>query len=101
MKIFSNQRPIVSFLLLGLIYFGLFTIVTSAGAETVKLQLKWKHQFQFAGYYAAIEKGYYAQEGIVFSKPLRIICVLKPNLLHNILPPFTLLYNHIEASAAC
>ena len=64
MKIFSNQRPIVSFLLFGLIYFGFLTIVTSAGAETVKLQLKWKHQFQFAGYYAAIEKGYYAQEGL-------------------------------------
>jgi len=30
----------------------------------VILQLKWKHQFQFAGYYAAIEKGYYAQENI-------------------------------------
>ena len=24
--------------------------------EKVKLQLKWKHQFQFAGYYAAIER---------------------------------------------
>ncbi|MBE0648068.1 MAG: hypothetical protein IH596_09810, partial [Bacteroidales bacterium] len=30
---------------------------------TVKLQLKWKHQFQFAGYYAAIEQGYYRDEG--------------------------------------
>jgi len=30
----------------------------------VKLQLKWKHQFQFAGYYAAIEKGYYKELGI-------------------------------------
>ncbi|AWB66922.1 hypothetical protein C2869_10955 [Saccharobesus litoralis] len=29
-------------------------------AESVILQLKWKHQFQFAGYYAALEKGYYA-----------------------------------------
>ena len=27
------------------------------------LQLNWKHQFQFAGYYAAIEKGYYRREG--------------------------------------
>ncbi|ATX79105.1 PAS domain S-box-containing protein [Mariprofundus aestuarium] len=32
--------------------------------ETVGLHLKWKHQFQFAGYYAAIEKGYYADEGL-------------------------------------
>jgi len=34
------------------------------GAETVRLQLKWKHQFQFAGYYAALEQGYYADAGL-------------------------------------
>ena len=32
--------------------------------ETVTIQLKWKHQFQFAGYYAAIAKGLYAAEGL-------------------------------------
>ena len=32
--------------------------------ETVALQLKWKHQFQFAGYYAAREKGYYREVGL-------------------------------------
>ena len=31
--------------------------------EPVVLQLKWLHQFQFAGYYAAKEKGYYAEAG--------------------------------------
>lgn len=30
----------------------------------VKLQLKWFHQFQFAGFYAAKEQGYYAEEGL-------------------------------------
>ncbi len=30
----------------------------------MRLQLKWVHQFQFAGYYAAIEQGYYAEEGL-------------------------------------
>lgn len=30
----------------------------------VKLQLKWQHQFQFAGYYAAIQQGYYRQAGL-------------------------------------
>lgn len=30
----------------------------------VTLQLKWKHQFQFAGYYAAVEKGYYKEAGL-------------------------------------
>ncbi len=32
--------------------------------ETVTLQLRWSHQFQFAGYYAAREKGFYAEEGL-------------------------------------
>jgi diguanylate cyclase (GGDEF)-like protein/PAS domain S-box-containing protein len=32
--------------------------------EQVKLQLKFFHQFQFAGYYAAKAQGYYAQEGL-------------------------------------
>ncbi|MDQ6998184.1 MAG: ABC transporter substrate-binding protein [Mariprofundus sp.] len=32
--------------------------------DVVHLQLKWKHQFQFAGYYAALEKGFYADEGV-------------------------------------
>jgi diguanylate cyclase (GGDEF)-like protein len=35
--------------------------------EPVTLQLKWKHQFQFAGYYAAIEKGYYRDAGFEVS----------------------------------
>ncbi len=32
--------------------------------ESVNIQLRWSHQFQFAGYYAALEKGYYADEGL-------------------------------------
>jgi polar amino acid transport system substrate-binding protein len=32
--------------------------------ETVTLQLKWLHQFQFAGYYAALEKGFFREEGL-------------------------------------
>ncbi|MDX8408272.1 MAG: ABC transporter substrate-binding protein, partial [Mariprofundaceae bacterium] len=35
-----------------------------ADAPPVTIQLKWKHQFQFAGYYAALEKGFYADEGL-------------------------------------
>ncbi|OOZ40519.1 hypothetical protein BOW53_07335 [Solemya pervernicosa gill symbiont] len=30
----------------------------------VTLQLRWHHQFQFAGYYAALEKGYYRDAGL-------------------------------------
>lgn len=32
--------------------------------ERVSLQLKWRHQFQFAGYYAALAKGYYRDAGL-------------------------------------
>ncbi|MTW05520.1 EAL domain-containing protein [Pseudoduganella ginsengisoli] len=32
--------------------------------EQVTLQLKHTHQFQFAGYYAAVEKGYYREAGL-------------------------------------
>ena len=36
-----------------------------AAAETsVRLQLKWTHQFQFAGIYAALAQGYYRDAGI-------------------------------------
>jgi ABC-type nitrate/sulfonate/bicarbonate transport system substrate-binding protein len=39
-----------------------------AAAETplrsVSLQLPWKHQFEFAGHYAAIQQGYYARRGL-------------------------------------
>ncbi len=36
----------------------------AAASEEVSIQLKWFHQFQFAGYYAAQEKGYFAEEGL-------------------------------------
>nr|WP_306469833.1 ABC transporter substrate-binding protein [Oscillatoria laete-virens] len=44
-------------------------VLTSPGWATqpldkVRLKLKWKHQFQFAGYYAAIEKGFYREAGL-------------------------------------
>ncbi len=32
--------------------------------EKVTLQLKWTHQFQFAGYYAAVSQGYYRDAGL-------------------------------------
>ena len=32
--------------------------------EQVSVQLKWLHHFQFAGYYAAQEKGFYREEGL-------------------------------------
>lgn len=35
-----------------------------AESRDITLRLKWWHQFQFAGYYAAIQQGYYKQEGL-------------------------------------
>ncbi|MEW6678202.1 MAG: diguanylate cyclase [Pseudomonadota bacterium] len=32
--------------------------------EKVRLQLKWLHQFQFAGFYAALSQGYYREAGL-------------------------------------
>jgi diguanylate cyclase (GGDEF)-like protein len=32
--------------------------------DHVTLQLKWTHQFQFAGYYAALEQGYFREAGL-------------------------------------
>lgn len=42
----------------------LMIIIPLFSAEKVSLQLKWHHQFQFAGYYAAVEKGFYREEGL-------------------------------------
>jgi diguanylate cyclase (GGDEF)-like protein len=32
--------------------------------DVIDIQLRWHHQFQFAGYYAAVEKGFYREEGL-------------------------------------
>lgn len=36
----------------------------AAALEPITIQLKWRHQFQFAGYYAAQEQGYYRAAGL-------------------------------------
>lgn len=38
--------------------------VAPAKSETLHLQLRWHHQFQFAGYYVAVEKGFYRNAGL-------------------------------------
>lgn len=53
-----------------ILFAAFFIINTSVIADEnnqlfdVSLQLQWNHQFQFAGYYAALEKGFYAAEGL-------------------------------------
>jgi len=34
------------------------------GKDSITVGLRWQHQFQFAGYYAAIDQGFYAQENL-------------------------------------
>ena len=41
---------------------GLTAIGSAQAADAVSLRLKWLPQAQFAGYYVALEKGYYAEE---------------------------------------
>lgn len=41
--------------------------LAEVGLEEVSLQLRWLHQFQFAGYYAAQEMGFYREVGLTVS----------------------------------
>lgn len=42
-------------------------LAAEANRERIVLQLKWNHLYQFAGYYAALEKGYYRESGLEVS----------------------------------
>ncbi len=74
MKNFSNQKFNLCFRSSALILLHVFLLLTvtvchgqSPGGlslSTVRLRLKWRHQFQFAGYYAAVDKGFYADAGM-------------------------------------
>lgn len=72
-KRISSHRPVPFCSIVGLIliiFIALFlphAAASEPGAdplEQVRLQLKWTHQFQFAGYYIAEEKGYYRDAGL-------------------------------------
>jgi polar amino acid transport system substrate-binding protein len=51
-------------LIILLYLFQIILFADKGDIETVTLQLQWKHQFQFAGYYIAKEKGFYKNEGL-------------------------------------
>ncbi|MDA7746894.1 ABC transporter substrate-binding protein [Psychromonas sp.] len=51
------------FIVFSLCFYGAAN-ASSEENEKVTLQLKWFHQFQFAGYYAAKEKGFYNDLGL-------------------------------------
>ncbi|QLC74229.1 diguanylate cyclase [Pseudomonas sp. LPB0260] len=51
-------------LAIGLLITQLLWPFEALAAEKLRLQLRWLHQFQFAGYYMALEKGFYRQAGL-------------------------------------
>ena len=67
MLIFKTPRLLISHglgLLLIFMMAALIPRVSVAAEKEVVLQLRWDHQFQFAGYYAAKWQGYYTDAGI-------------------------------------
>lgn len=47
-----------------LLFILLYSYSFCQNLDKVQLQLDWLHQFQFAGYYIAKEKGFYKQNGL-------------------------------------
>ncbi|MFH1136660.1 MAG: ABC transporter substrate-binding protein [Pseudomonadota bacterium] len=64
MQVEKKIRPLLFFALRAVIFFLSLAAGRVEAVEEVVLQLKWYHQFQFAGYYAALEKGYYREAGL-------------------------------------
>ena len=56
----TGRRHTICICLLTLI----LSVTPVCALEQVNLQLKWTHAFQFAGYYAALDKGYYREAGL-------------------------------------
>lgn len=65
----THYRLLLSLIALFLIFLSTVTTATEqpnqqGSLDKVTLQLSWKHQFEFAGFYAAIEKGFYREHGL-------------------------------------
>ena len=45
-------------------FVGAGGVASCLAFDAASLQLKWKHQFQFAGYYQALEQGFYRDAGL-------------------------------------
>ncbi len=63
---FKHPNKIIC-LCIGLLFaasLNVFAEESLTSEKPIILQLKWKHQFQFAGYYAAELKGYFKAEGL-------------------------------------
>lgn len=64
----TRQQKILIITLIMLVFFCFYHAAAAAepteDLQQVSVQLKWKHQFQFAGFYAAIHQGYYRDAGL-------------------------------------
>mgnify|MGYP000851125610 FL=1 len=59
------MKPLFKLLIFSILVLQNFLFANSlSNPKKVTLQLEWKHQFEFAGFYAAIEKGYYKDLGL-------------------------------------
>lgn len=66
-RLTALMRGALTLLVVGIVSFGTLCAPAASAApeqDRVTLQLKWRHQFQFAGYYAALYKGYYWDAGL-------------------------------------
>ncbi|WP_409522657.1 diguanylate cyclase [Nitrincola sp. MINF-07-Sa-05] len=55
---------IVRLILIGSLVVFIPNVAAESDLTSVRLQLKWTHQFQFAGFYAARQQGYYREAGL-------------------------------------
>ena len=58
------MRRLLAFIYAGLIACSILLATSAFALEKVTLQLKWNHAYQFSGYYAAKELGYYQDAGL-------------------------------------
>ncbi len=58
-----SVKPIIAALVVMLLI-GITGRWQAQNDEPVVLQLKWEHEFQFAGYYAALWQGFYQENGL-------------------------------------
>ena len=60
----AQFRPFLRFVIAAILILSGGWHPLAHALDAVTLQLKWSHAFQFAGYYAAKEKGYYREAGL-------------------------------------
>ncbi len=58
------KKIILAVILLCTPFLGVASNNSSESLTPIKLQLNWNHQFEFAGFYAAIKQGYYKEVGL-------------------------------------